>query len=61
MKSNINKNILKLIDEVDKKKKKKEYLLKALELEYNHSSMKRPRLDDHYKNFVEEFSGKHED
>lgn len=61
MKSNINKNILKLIDEVDASDKEKEYLLKALELEYQHSSMKRPRLDDNYKSFVEEFSDNYED
>ena len=61
MKSNINKNILKLIDEVDASDNEKEYLLKALELEYQHSSMKRPRLDDYYMNFVEEFSDSYED
>lgn len=61
MKSNINKNILKLIDEVDASDNEKEYLLKALELEYQHSSMKRPRLDDDYMNFVEEFSDNYED
>ena len=61
MKSNINKNILKLIDEVDASDKEKEYLLKALELEYQHSSMKRPRLDDNYRSFVEEFSDNYED
>lgn len=61
MKSNINKNILKLIDEVDASDNEKKYLLKALELEYQHSSMKRPRLDDDYMNFVEEFSDSYED
>lgn len=61
MKSNINKNILKLIDEADISDNEKEFLLNALELEYNHSNMKRPRLDDQYKNFVEEFSDKYED
>ena len=61
MKSNINKNILKLIDEVDTSENEKDYLLKALELEYRHSSMKRPRLDDDYKKYVEEFSGENED
>ena len=59
--SNINKNILKLIEDEDISKNEKEFLLKALELEYAHSNMKRPRLDDQYKNFVEEFSGNYED
>lgn len=61
MRSNINKNILKLIDEADISNNEKEFLLKALELEYEHSNMKRPRLDEQYKNFVEEFSGNYED
>ena len=59
--SNINKNILKLIEDADISKNEKEFLLNALELEYEHSNMKRPRLDDNYKTFVNEFSGKYED
>lgn len=61
MRSNINKNILKLIDDADVSKNEKEFLLKALELEYDHSNMKRPRLEEQYKKFVEEFSDKYED
>lgn len=59
--SNINKNILKLIENEDISKNEKEFLLKALELEYKYSNMKRPRLDDEYKDFVEEFSDNYED
>ena len=61
MRSNINKNILKLIDDADISNNEKEFLLNALELEYEHSNMKRPRLDKQYKSFVEEFSGNYED
>lgn len=57
----INKNILKLIDESDISKNEKEFLINALELEYEHSDMKRPRLNSNYKKFVEEFSDKYED
>lgn len=59
--SNINKNILKLIDGEDISSNEKEFLLKALELEYKHSNMKRPRLANQYKEYVEEFSGSYED
>ena len=59
--SNINKDILKLIDKSDISKNEKEFLLNALELEYKFSDKKRPRLDDQYKKFVEEFSDKYED
>lgn len=61
MRSNINKNILKLIEEADVSNNEKEFLLKALELEYAHSNMKRPRLDDQYNSLVKEFSGDYED
>lgn len=61
MRSNINRTILKLIDDEDISQNEKEFLLKALELEYDHSNMKRPRLEEQYKSFVEEFSGNYED
>ncbi len=58
--SNINKNIFKLMNELDLTSNEKEFLSKALELEYKHSDKKRPNLDEDYEKFVEECSGNNE-
>lgn len=58
--SNINKSIFKLIDELDLTSNEKEFFSMALELEYEHSDKKRPKLDEKYEKLVEEFSDNNE-
>ncbi|WP_407421591.1 hypothetical protein [Methanobrevibacter sp.] len=56
MKSNINSVILGILDEMKIKDNEKNYILDALNLEYEYSDKKKPRLDDNYAKFVEEYS-----
>ena len=56
MKSNINSVILGILEEMEIKDNEKNYILDALNLEYEYSGKKKPRLDDKYKEFVEEYS-----
>lgn len=55
-KSNINPVILGILDEMDIKDNEKNYILDALNLEYENTDKKKPRLDDKYVKFVEEHS-----
>lgn len=56
MKSNINSVILGILEEMDIKDNEKKYILDALNLEYKNSDKSKPRLDDNYAKFVEEYS-----
>jgi len=55
-KSNINPVILGILNEMEIKDNEKNYILDALNLEYEYSDKKKPRLDDKYLKFVEEYS-----
>ena len=57
MKSNINPVILGILDEMEIKGNEKNYILDALNLEYENSDKKKPQLNDKYSKFVEEHSG----
>ena len=59
--SNINKSILNLLDEIEISSNEKKFILDALELEFEHSDKKRPRLSENYKEFIEQYSGNYED
>jgi len=56
MKSNINSVILGILEEMDIKDNERKYILDALNLEYKNSDKSKPRLDDKYAKFVEEYS-----
>lgn len=56
MKSNINSVILGILEEMEIKDNEKNYILDALNLEYEHSDKSKPRLDENYAKFVEEYS-----
>lgn len=56
MKSNINSVILGILEEMDIKDSERNYILAALNLEYEHSDKSKPRLDKYYAKFVEEYS-----
>ena len=57
MKSNINSVILRILNnEMEIKENEKNYILDALNLEYEHSDKTKPRLDKEYLKFVEEYS-----
>lgn len=56
MKSNINSVILGILEEMEIKDNEKNYILDALNLEYEYSDKSKPRLDKHYAKFVEEYS-----
>ena len=53
-KSNINPVILGILDEMKLKDNEENYILDALNLEYENTDKKKPRLDDKYLKFVEE-------
>ncbi|WP_295112087.1 hypothetical protein [uncultured Methanobrevibacter sp.] len=57
MKSNINSVILRILnDEMEIKENEKNYILDALNLEYDNSDKERPHLNKDYLKFVEEYS-----
>ncbi len=56
MKSNINSVILGILEEMEIKENEKNYILNALNLEYDNSDKQRPRLDGDYAKFVEDHS-----
>lgn len=57
MKSNINSVILGILEEMEIKDNEKNYIRDALNLEYENSDKKKPRLDDDYAKYVEEYGG----
>lgn len=56
MKSNINSVILGILEEMEIKDNEKNYILDALNLEYENTDKKKPHLKDTYSKFVEEYS-----
>ena len=56
MKSNINSVILGILEEMEIKDNEKNYILDALNLEYENTDKKKPQLKDKYAEFVEEYS-----
>ena len=56
-KSNINPVILGILDEMEIKDNEKNYILDALNLEYENTDKKKPQLKDKYSKYVEEHSG----
>lgn len=59
--SNINKSILKLLDEIEISSNEKQFMIDALELEFEHSDKKRPHLSENYKELIEQYSDNYED
>lgn len=55
-KSNINPVILGILDEMEIKENEKNYILDALNLEYENTDKKKPQLKDKYLEYVEEHS-----
>ena len=55
-KSNINPVILGILDEMELKDNEKNYILDALNLEYENTDKKKPQLKDKYLEYVEEHS-----
>lgn len=55
MKSNINSVILRILDEMEIKENEKNYILDALNLEYENSDKTKPQLDKEYLKYVEEY------
>ena len=53
-KSNINQVIVGILDEMKLKDNEENYILDALNLEYENTDKKKPRLDDKYSKFIEE-------
>ena len=56
-KSNINPDILEILDKMEMKDNERNYILDALNLEYENTDKKKPQLKDKYSKFVEEHSG----
>ena len=57
MKSNINSVILGILEEMEIKDNEKNYILEALNLEYDNSDKKQPQLKEEYAKYVEDYSG----
>ena len=56
MKSNINSVILGILDEMELKDNEKNYILDALNLEYENTDKTKPHLNKEYLKYVEEYS-----
>lgn len=55
MKSNINSVILNIIDEMELEENEKQYLIDALNLEYDNNTKKKPHLDGKYLDYVKKY------